>query len=101
ALLAQRLAALPSNDATLARAIVDARAVVPLAGIDEAGGRSFRGPPFVVVDRWRGAGGRDARAMVRRRARQHRPDRARGRRAWRDLRRPCRQRRATPAARGA
>jgi serine phosphatase RsbU (regulator of sigma subunit)/CHASE2 domain-containing sensor protein len=55
ALLAQRIAALPSNDATLARAIVDARAVVPLAGIDEAGGRSFRGPPFVVVDRSHGA----------------------------------------------
>lgn len=53
--LAQRIAALPSNDAALARAIADARAVVAIAGIDGRGARAFRSPPFLVVDRSHGA----------------------------------------------
>jgi serine phosphatase RsbU (regulator of sigma subunit)/CHASE2 domain-containing sensor protein len=60
--LAPRIAALPSNDDALARALADARVVVPIAGIGERGTRDFTGPPVLVIDR---AGGATAATATR------------------------------------
>ena len=52
-LLTSRIAALPSNDHELARALASAHAVLPLAGIPERTDREPLAPPFVVIDRSR------------------------------------------------
>ena len=48
--LARVLAALPSNDAVLARALAAAGAILVVAGMPDPTGMSLRAPPFIVRD---------------------------------------------------
>jgi CHASE2 domain-containing sensor protein/serine phosphatase RsbU (regulator of sigma subunit) len=54
--LAERLAALPSNDSVLARSVGAARVVLVVAGTREPGGGTLRTAPVVVVGRGGAAG---------------------------------------------
>jgi len=58
-ILAERLAALPSNDADLAAAIGAGPVVLGLVGMPDATGRTLRAPPFPVDDADRHEGAAD------------------------------------------